>query len=224
MSRNSASSGRCPAERPSPASAWPSAISVMLRPRCQSRMVSAGRLPAGLQPGDDLAELGMEIRLGQLVRIDMPAQRPEGQPLAALPPIIHHHLVHDVGEGELDGAHGAVGHDEGAGLDPFGLEQRLGGGQARGLHHDIRPAHAALPIRGHLHLLAEIGREALGEGIPALRPAGMDPDLVEIEQAVEKPDVPIGRARGPRYGPAPSTPAGRDIGRPAPSRRRCASR
>src|SRR6185437_14295595 len=56
----------------------------------EDRLVLA--LAPGLPPGDDLAELGMEARLGQLARLDMGAQRPQ-RPLPALPPIIDHHLV-----------------------------------------------------------------------------------------------------------------------------------
>ena len=93
-------------------------------------------LAAGLHAGDDLAELGMQRLLAQLAGLDMGAQRAELAALA-LAPIVDHDLGHDVGQRQLHRAHRAVGHDEGAGLDPFGLEQRLRLRQARGLDDDV---------------------------------------------------------------------------------------
>ena len=49
-------------------------------------------LAAGLQAGDDLAELGMQGRLRQLARVDMRAQRAELAALA-LAPIVDDELV-----------------------------------------------------------------------------------------------------------------------------------
>ena len=39
-----------------------------------------------------------------------------------LAPVVHHHLVHDVGERQLHRTHRAVGDDTGAFLDPLRLE------------------------------------------------------------------------------------------------------
>ena len=94
-------------------SAWPSAMSVMRRPRCQNRIVSSSRSRPGFSAGDDLAELGVQVVLR--VRRSLStcgAQRAERQALAALAPVVDDHLVHDVGQRELDRAHRAVGHDE----------------------------------------------------------------------------------------------------------------
>src|SRR5260221_2664451 len=99
-----------------------------------------------LQPRDDLPEFGMKILFAEPVAIHMLAQRAEGQALAALAPIVHHHLVHDIGQREFDGAHGAIGHDEGAGLDPFGFQQRLRRRQAASFHHDVGAAKTTLPV------------------------------------------------------------------------------
>jgi hypothetical protein len=67
--------------------------------------------------------------LGELALFYVLPQR--SQPtVATLAPVVDDDLVHDVGEGELDGAHGPVGHHQCAGFDPFGLELRLWPGQA----------------------------------------------------------------------------------------------
>src|SRR5829696_2166314 len=79
--------------------------------------------------------------------------------------------------GQLDGAHRAVGHDEGPGLDPFRLQHRLRCGKTRGLDDDVGALDAGAPIGGRPHRLAEIAGEPLGEGVAALRPARMDADL-----------------------------------------------
>ncbi len=81
------------------------------RPRCQNRMVSSLALAAGLEAGDDLAQLGVQRRLGQLAGVDVRPQRAE-RPALALAPVVDDDLGHDVGERELDRAHRAVGHDE----------------------------------------------------------------------------------------------------------------
>src|SRR4029453_17434933 len=77
-------------------------------------------LAAGPEAGDDLAHLGMQGLLRQLAGVDMRAQAAERAALA-LAPIVDDELVGDVGQGQLDGAHRAVGHDEAGGLDPLGL-------------------------------------------------------------------------------------------------------
>ena len=41
---------------------------------------------------------------------------------------------------------------------------------------------------------AEIGGEPFGEGVAALGSAGMDADLLEIEEGVQQPHVPVGGA------------------------------
>ena len=128
--------------------AWPSAMSLRLRPRCQNRIVSSSLSRPGLPPGDDLAELGVQRLLGELARLDVGAQRAE-RPAAALAPVVDDELVHDVGQRELDGAHRAVGHHQRAGLDPLGPQQRLGPLEPRGLDHDVGAAHDGLPVVAH---------------------------------------------------------------------------
>src|SRR5882757_7331410 len=119
-----------------------------------------------LLAADDLAELAMQRRLGELPRLDMGAQGPE-HPTLALAPIVDDELVHDVGERELDRAHRTVGHDEGALLDPLGLQERRRLVETRGLDDDVGAADAALPILGHDHLLSEIARQRRAERVAA---------------------------------------------------------
>src|SRR5215469_10792622 len=105
----------------------------------------------------------------------MCAQRAE-LPTLALSPIINDHFRHYVGEGELNGAHGAIRDDEGAPLDPFSLQHCCGLWQARGLHHDVSTLDAGMPVGRGLHGLAEILREPRGECVTAFRPARMNAD------------------------------------------------
>ena len=56
------------------------------------------------------------------------------------------------------------------------------------------PSTQAPPVVDRADRLAEIGRQLGGEGVAAFRPARMHADLVEIEQMVEQPHVPIGGA------------------------------
>jgi hypothetical protein len=86
---------------------------------------------------------------------------------------------------------------EGPRLDPFRLQHRLRRGKTRGLDDDVGALDAGAPIGGRPHRLAEIAGEPLGEGVAALRPARMDADLVEPEQAVEQAHVPVRRAPRP---------------------------
>ena len=124
-------------------------------------------LTSGLPADNNLGQLGMQRLLRELAGLDMRAQRTELAG-AALAPIVHHDLGHDVGEVELDRAHGAVGHDERARLDPLGLEQRRRLLKTRGLDDDVGAADAALPILGGGDRLAEVSRE-LGEWLIAGR-------------------------------------------------------
>ena len=126
--------------------AWPRAMSLRLSPRCQNRIVSSSRSRPGLAAGHDLPELGVQRLLRQLARLDMGAQRAE-RAAAALAPVVDDELVHDVRERELDRAHRPVGHDQRAGLDPLGAQQRLGLLEARRLDHDVGAAHDRLPRR-----------------------------------------------------------------------------
>ena len=57
--------------------AAPSAMSDVDRPRCHSRMVSPSLSRAGFAAADDLAQLGVQRRLGQLAGIDVRAQAAE---------------------------------------------------------------------------------------------------------------------------------------------------
>jgi hypothetical protein len=153
-------------------------------------------LPSGPLAGHDLSELGVQIAFVQAARVDMLAERSERQSLAALAPIVDHHLVHDVGERELDRAHGAVGHNQRARLDPGGHQHRLRGRQARGLDHDVGVAHAGLPAVDRAHRLGEVPRQGGGKTVAALGAAGVHADFLEIEQMVEQPHVPVGGAAG----------------------------
>jgi hypothetical protein len=82
------------------------------------------------------------------------------------------------------------GHDEAPRLDPFRAQHRLGLRKPRRLDHDVRAAHARLPVVGGDHGLAEVLRQAsrTSRGSPAAR---MHADLVEVKQAVEQPHVPV---------------------------------
>lgn len=98
------------------------------------------------------------------------------------------------GDRYFDRAHRAVGQDQRATLDPLGLQQRLRFRQPRGLDDDVGALDATLPIGHRLDRLAEIGGEPGGKAVAAFRPARMDTDLVEVEEVVEQPHVPVGRA------------------------------
>ena len=173
--------------------AWPSAMSDSDRPRCQNRMVSSSRSRPGLTPGDDLADLAVQGRLGQLALLDMGAQRAELSGLA-LPPVVHDHLGHDIGQRQLDRAHGPVRNDQRARLDPGGLQHRRWRRQARRFDHDIGALDTGAPILGRPHGFAEIAGEARGEGVAAFRPARMHADLGKVEQMVEQAHIPVGGA------------------------------
>ena len=80
-------------------------------------------LPSRLQAGHDLPEFRMQGLFRELAGLDMRTQAAELAALA-LAPIIDHELCHDVGQRQLDGAHGAVGHHERTRLDPGGLQKR----------------------------------------------------------------------------------------------------
>ena len=151
---------------------------------------------AGTKARHDLPELGVQILLGELVRLHMGPQRAVGKPLAALPPVVHHDLVHDVGERELHRAHGAVGNHEGALLYPFRLQHGTGGGQPCRLHHDVRALHAGLPVVHHANGLSEIFGKSSAEGLATFRTAGMDAYLLKIEQRIKQTHVPVGGSPG----------------------------
>ena len=111
-----------------------------------------------------------------------------------LAPVVHHHLVHDVGERELDRAHRAVGDDAGTRLDPLGLQQRLGLHESRGFDDDVGTAHAGLPVVGGHDLHAEIVFEPRLKGGAAFRTPRVHANLVEVKDRVQQPHVPVGRA------------------------------
>src|SRR6185437_12481112 len=69
----------------------------------EDRLVAA--LAPRLEARDDLAQLRMQVVLAQPAAVDVRAQGAEGKSLAALAPVVHHHLVHDVGERKLHRAH-----------------------------------------------------------------------------------------------------------------------
>ena len=104
--------------------ALPSAMSDSDRPRCQNRMVSSSLSRPGFRPATIWPSSACSVFFAQPAGLDMGAQRAELAALA-LAPVVDHHLLHDVGQRQLHRAHRAVGHDQRAGLDPFGLEQRL---------------------------------------------------------------------------------------------------
>ncbi len=152
-----------------------------------------GPLAPGLQPRGNLADLGVEALAADLAGIDVRPERAEG-PGVELAEIVHDEGVEPVDEIERQRAHRAIGDDQRAGPHPTALEQRLRLGQARRLDLDVGAFQAALPVGRRLDLLAEIGGKPGGEGLAALRPARMHADLGEVEQVVEQPHVPIGRA------------------------------
>src|SRR5437879_1473444 len=112
----------------------------------------------------------------------------------ALSPIVDHEFGHDIGQREFNRAHRAIGDDEGALLDPFSLEHRRRFVETGCLNNDVGTFEAGLPIRGCDDLLSEITGEPFGKAIAAFLPSRMDPDLVEIEEMIEQPHVPIGGA------------------------------
>ena len=57
--------------------AAPSAMSESDRPRCQNRIGLVVAFAAGLQPGDDLAELGVQVLSDEPAAVDVRAQRAE---------------------------------------------------------------------------------------------------------------------------------------------------
>ena len=125
----------------------------------------------------------------------MGPQRPE-LPTLALAPVVHNEFGHDVGQAQLHRAHGPVRHHQSAGLDPFGFQQRCGLAQARGLNHNVGARHGVLPVVTHPHRLTQILGEPLAECVAALGPRRMHADLVEVEQLVEQPHVPVSGATG----------------------------
>jgi histidine ammonia-lyase len=114
----------------------------------------------------------------------------------ALPPVIDDDLVHHIGERELDSAHRSVRDDEAARFDPTRLEVRLGALEAGRLDHHVCAAEAILPALGDPDRLSQVSLEPLRELLAALAPARMDADLVEVEDPVEEPHVPVRGSAG----------------------------
>ena len=114
-------------------------------------------LAAGLQAGDDLAELGMQGFLAELAGFDVGAQRAELAGLA-LAPVVDHDLAHDVGQRQFYRAHRAVGDDQRAGLDPRGLQQRLRLRQARRLHREPFLHHLPRQLSGGMRQRVALAR------------------------------------------------------------------
>ena len=154
-------------------------------------------LLVGFAPGtladDDLRELSVQRPLGEAPLVDVGAQRAE-LPRAALGPVVDDHLVHHVGQRELNSAHRAVRDDERAGLHPARAKKRMRPLEPRRLDHHVGAPQALLPALGHAHRLAEILLETTCERLAGLGATRMDPDLIEVEEMVEQPDVPVGGA------------------------------
>ncbi len=148
---------------------------------------------SGTLADDDLRQLPVQRPLGEAPLVDMRAKRAE-LPGSALAPVVDHHLVHHVGERQLDRAHRSVGDDERAGLDPARPEERLRALEARRLDHDVGAAQALLPALGHAHRLAEVLLQTARERFAALGAPRVDTDLLEVEEVVQQPDVPVGGA------------------------------
>ena len=89
---------------------------------------------------------------------------------------------------------------------------RLGAFKARRLDHHVGAAQAILPALGDADRFPQVGLEPLRELLAALAPAGMDADLVEVEDPVEEPHVPV---RGPARADVPehSCVASREVAR-----------
>ncbi len=171
-------------------------------------------LAARLQAGDDLAELGVQRLFAELAGFDVGAQRAELAALA-LAPIVDHQLGHDVGERQLHRAHGAVGHDERAVLDPVGLEQRLGLHQARGFDHDVGALDRVFPIVERRDRLAEVARQ-LRRRIRRGFPCGANARGSRRNRTACRAGARSNRrCRARRYGPAPCCPCARGTWRRA---------
>src|SRR4029077_20523306 len=78
---------------------------------------------ARLEAGDDLSELRMQRRRGQLSCLDVCAKAAELAVLA-LPPVVDHQFRHYIGQRQLDPPHLSVGYDEGPLPYPFRFQQR----------------------------------------------------------------------------------------------------
>ena len=151
---------------------------------------------SGTLADDDLRQLPVQRPFGEAPLVDMRTKRAE-LPRAALAPVVDHHFVHRVGERQLDRAHRSVGDDEGAGLDPARPKERLRALEARRLDHHVGAAQTLLPALGHAHRLPEAGLQTARERFAALGTPRMDPDLREVEEVVQQPDVPVGGAARP---------------------------
>src|SRR5579883_1914861 len=147
-------------------------------------------LPTRPQSGNDLPELRMERRFGQLAGLYMGAQAAELAALA-LAPIVNDELDHDVGQRQLDGAHRPVRHDKGARLDPRRLQERRRLGEARGLDDDVSALDASLPILCGNHGLAEFLAQPFRKTATTFLAARVNPDFIEIKEMIEQAHVPI---------------------------------
>ena len=174
-------------------SAWPSATSVVERPRCQKRIVSCGDSRPGRRPATTSPSSACSVSARQQALVDVAPQRAE-RARAGLAPVVHDDLVHAVEQVELDRAHRPVRHHQRAGLDPGRPQQRLRRPQAARLDHDVGAAHARLPVVDGDDLGVEL-RVAAGRrtrrgsrrGASARAPR-------QVEHARQQPHVPVGGA------------------------------
>ena len=165
------------------------------RPRCQKRIVSSSRSRPGLRPATIWPSSACRLLFGQLPCVDVRAQRAERQALPALAPVVDDDLVHDVGQRELDRAHRAVGDDQRAVLDPCGLAAAASASGRRDASTTMsaprtHDSQSSVATTGLPRSRASRSRER----VAAFRPPRMHADLVEVEQLIEQPHVPVGGA------------------------------
>ena len=149
-------------------------------------------LTSSLVAHRNLSQLTVEGVLGEDAGVHMWSQRTKG-PLPALPPVVDDNFADVVEQVQLYRTHGPVRNDEGAGFDPRGLEQRCRFRQPGSLDDDVGVDDTCLPVVSGHNGLSEVAAQSLGEGVARLRSSRVHADLVEVEERVEQPDVPVRR-------------------------------
>ncbi len=169
-------------------------MSDRLSPRCQKTIVSSGRLAPRTRAGDDLAELGVQRLARQQPRVDVRAQRPERAPSTPGPsrrprPCPRSSssdsstaLIVPYGTTSAPGSIHSV-RSSGSGCSSRDASTTMSAPRT----HDSQSSVTTTGARTSLPQL-------LGERVAALGPARVHADLVELEEPVDQPHVPVGGA------------------------------